>query len=1297
MFGHGRPRIYLWVVAIGLSLTWLGSTPSLRAQEVAVATDEQLLQLELRIALGGGVAKQWQGALSLSAGDITLVRMLGLEPDTPASIHPVENRLVINERSPRVYDGCDISVRAPRDAKLIVELSAQGPQGTPQSIEIPLADLVAGDHRCPIDQEHNQLLVRRTPGDKLHITLERDSLVFDTGETLRFSVTPHQANLPSDTALKCKVRLLTSPGDAEVWSGEADFRMDRSGVSPTLGPFECVLPDSEGVYRCTVEIIQPPRLGVALVRSKPLLTRDMQFVVLGTTSPVVDVKPWETVLEIDPAHPGWLERLTRFTKLNAIPGFAKEQLGNKKATFEPLLNTTVVQLATGGWQAYPLPIKAIGQPHILEVEYPSDLPQTLGISIVEPNAAGLVTPLGIDSGVEVSTPPTTGVSRFVKHRLVFWPRTKTPLVLLTNRHAERVAMFGKLRVLAGPQHLPDNTSPVADAPRGRLLAAYYDRPLFAENFGAGEALDGSTGRTLDDWNTFYLGARRLIEQLKYAGYNGAVISVACEGSTLYPSQLLDPTPKYDMGPFFSNGQDPLRKDVLEMMFRMFDREGLQLAPAIQFSTPLVELEELKLREAEAIGVGLIGSDGKSWLAARGARRGLAPYYNPLDERVRLAMRRVVDELAERYAHHEAFAGVSLQLGPESYSQLPGDEWAYDDRTLDRFARDAKAVLPARDPSTYTQRVQEVKTTHRDAWHAWRAKQLASLYTATERDLVRRRGNARLFLAGGEMFNSETLLKLARPTLPSQANQRAAMMATGIDPELLRGETNIVLLRPQRQFAPGVLAARGAHLDINRAREIDEAFQVSSTSGVHLFHEPSTLQLPEFEAVSPFGANNTTLFLATQFAPSQAENRRRFAQAMAAGDPQTIVDGGWQLPLGQEDSAREFLAVYRDLPPRRFDAVEPEGESRPAVVCRRAVHEGETYLYMVNASAWPTKVRLELVDPDGGTLTALGGRTMPTSVSMDPRRDVREFTLGPYDLQAWRSTSGRAQVAHWEATPPAEALAAARTTVDQLRSRAIALRTVAPLQVLSNAKFEAAAKSASSPAAQEIAGWIHEVNPGLKFELDRADARDQQALHVTSTGPVAWLRSEPFAPPTTGRMSVWVWIKVKDPQQQPELRLAIEGRHRDLPYYRFASVGAGKGAPPLKSEWAPYLFQIDDLPTSELSDLRVGFDLMGKGDIWLDDVQVFDRYFHDHEQDELLKIIALADLYLAKRKGADCQRVVEGYWPRFLTEYVPLPPAPPVAPQPSIAEEKGLVEPKTEEAKPAPTVGERIWGWVPKWR
>ena len=119
---------------------------------------------------------------------------------------------------------------------------------------------------------------------------------------------------------------------------------------------------------------------------------------------------------------------------------------------------------------------------------------------------------------------------------------------MTNRRERQPAVYGKIRVLAGWEHLPK--AAVGRPPPGRLLAAYMDRPLLAANFSAAESLDAWSGRSLDDWTTFHEGGLRLVEYLQHVGYNGLMISVLADGSTIYPSGLLEPTPRYDTGMFF---------------------------------------------------------------------------------------------------------------------------------------------------------------------------------------------------------------------------------------------------------------------------------------------------------------------------------------------------------------------------------------------------------------------------------------------------------------------------------------------------------------------------------------------------------------------------------------------------------------------------------------------------------------------------------------------------------------------------------------------------------------------------
>ena len=167
--------------------------------------------------------------------------------------------------------------------------------------------------------------------------------------------------------------------------------------------------------------------------------------------------------------------------------------------------------------------------------------------------------------------------------------------------------------------------------------AFYESPLFAENFGALAKPDSNIAEPLDDWRMFYTGANRLIQYLKSNSYRGAFITVACEGSSIFPSEHLASTPKHDNGVFFNSGQDPIRKDVLEMLFRMFEREGLTLVPAVALSAPLPEVEAFResnlargSNETETInGFDLV--DLNSVKRQRAIGDGL-PLYNPLDER-----------------------------------------------------------------------------------------------------------------------------------------------------------------------------------------------------------------------------------------------------------------------------------------------------------------------------------------------------------------------------------------------------------------------------------------------------------------------------------------------------------------------------------------------------------------------------------------------------------------------------------------------------------------------------------------
>jgi hypothetical protein len=303
----------------------------------------------------------------------------------------------------------------------------------------------------------------------------------------------------------------------------------------------------------------------------------------------------------------------------------------------------------------------------------------------------------------------------------------------------------------------------------------------------------------------------------------------------------------------------------------------------------------------------------------------------------------------------------------------------------------------------------------------------------------------------------------------------------------------------------------------------------------------------------------------------------------------------------------------------------------------------------------------------------------------------KLRLEAYDLVAARVEAPHLEVRSWRTMLDSTADTVLRESVRDLRLRANALRSPTPLTTLANASFEATA------AEEPIAGWTVAQGPALKAEIDHKGAKQgDSSLHLVSRAggdkdSVLWVRSRPIPVPETGRLAVWAWLKAPDARHQPTLRLAIEGRLDGQPYYRRANVGAsedGRATQPLMQEWSPFLFPVDDLPLQGLTELQIGFDLMSAGEVWIDDVQLYDLWFQENERDSLLKTIALADFQIQEGKVGDALQFTEGYWPQFLRRHV------------AIENTRMATLPTTPAPTPGPSgrngMFDGVRRWTPRW-
>jgi hypothetical protein len=540
-----------------------------------------------------------------------------------------------------------------------------------------------------------------------------------------------------------------------------------------------------------------------------------------------------------------------------------------------------------------------------------------------------------------------------------------------------------------------------------------------------------------------------------------------------------------------------------------------------------------------------------------------------------------------------------------------------------------------------------------------------------------------------MLDSPQVQRSLRPALPPKMKVDEILLTLGLRPQLYRDEPAMVWLRPQRIAPLESLSAQAVELQVNLSPEVDKLFSGGRQVGSLLFHEPQKTHLASFDAQSPFGPGSTYTWLVSQMSPSGDRNRRRFVHSLATLDAQIVLDGGWLLPLGQEESLRNLASTYRQLPAARFETL--PGESQPVTV-RTLVRDRETIVYLVNDSPWSVTATIDIDLPSGCRLEKLGNSRDIGTLARNGTSSSWTVAMRPYDLVAARFTAANVRFGPVRVALNKNVTVALEGRIKDLVARAAALGNPPPLNVLENPGFELPDRDAQVP------GWIANSPVGTAAELDSVEKHGgKRSLRLSSNGPTVSLRSAPFEAPQTGRLSVALWLRIADEKRQPTLRLALDGQFEDSEFFRYATVGgSGADAVPLLTQWAPYIFQVDDLPAEGLSDVRVRFDLLGAGEVWIDDIQLSDLVFSNNERLELNQLITLAKFKLQAGQVSDCVRLLEGYWPQFLVANVALTESPASLAQRQRGALQAAREPIGAAARP-PRVLDKMKGLVPKFR
>ncbi len=1288
----GPVMLRLYLTGIVIALCAFGITGESSAAEKTV---------RLRLAWGSGNAskQRWTGEIAVEGGVFTQLQPLGIEPDAPVALRIDGSQIVVDPLERRVFDGCDVTIRADEQARVQIRLrSEQLPQAV--AIESTMAEIATNQLQQPLDELGSFFLAHRSPGDQLRVLPTREHFVFGPGETWNLKLQPDLAAELQLSTVVLDVQLRAVGETKSSWRSSQKIS-DAAQLQQNID-FEIPCPTIEGAYRLTVTARPEEGFATRFVpgqQSKPIATRDVEFVVIDPAARLPRlVDDWQAVLTIDPANPRWWQRLPAWAQVPKLRERTSGAIGNVRPVIRPMATGDLVELPPAAegdepyWQSYTLPIREPGKPHLVEIEYPLGVAQHLAICLIEPDAAGRVTATQQDASLFSIAHSAAEDGEVDVHRFLIWPRTTAPQLLLANQHPSQPGQFGKIRLLKQAAELETLSEAPVFSSEERLVATYLSKPVLANSFGAAEVIDVGSGLSVHSWSTFLEATQRLAQTLRLRGYNGIMLSVAADGSALFPSQVIRPSPRYDTGLLAASGQDPRRKDVLEMLLRVFDREGLRVVPTVQFSTPLHRLEALRLAgDSRKTGIECLGYNGQNWLSGHPTNNGAAPFYNPLNNRVQTELIELVAELTNRYGSHQALAGVAVQVSGEGYGMLPGIASGMDDNTIAAFTRSTGIAVPGQGNDRFRHRASFLLGEHRNVWRDWRAAELTNFYSKLGQQVSMARSDLQLILATEDAFSGPELQQRVRKAIADAGQLNAILLDHGINLVSLNTNPAITTTLPHRIAATDRLQQRAIDLRVNTAVVEGELLPTAQCPAGLLFQTASQQRLPSFDELSPFGSEQSNFTLTSQPHATGADGRQELVRALATQDATTLVMGGELLATNVEPHTRRVIRTLQRLP---LVPVEVQTQRQQPVVARTYRTERATIVALVNESPWPVQSAVALSCANGCGWSKLGADdpqtdqfddTITNRGTLDPSEPMWQVELQPYDLQAWRFEDPQLQVGELQTTMSDLAKQELELRIREIESRTGNLNIERPYAQLQNPGFEL------EDGGLRIVGWQPRQGSRGSIGLDNRAARSgKRALRLTSEDAVGVaVQSHLFPSPETGQLLVSAYLRVGQLEEDALLRISVQGQEEGRRYRQAAQLGRQQL---VSKDWSLYEFALADVPLDGSEQLRLQFHLTGQAELQIDDVQLYDLHFDDSRRRSLVKRIYTAKLALERGQVVDCLSMLDDYWSQYMVEYVP--PAEPVALQAT------KISPVTEseQQEEAQGIRSRLRGWVPSfWR
>lgn len=1153
-----------------------------------------------------------------------------------------------------------------------------------QPMRFPLPLVLEGSRRTPT-QSPVEITVERVPWDVLSVDLTPDDALTPAPKPLegkekplpagvvaagsRFAVTVGFNVLSpeaTEVVVRCDAELKPIRGGEPVWRGALNEVVATNAASPPAFALPVVAPDLEGTYVLELKASWEPgpvhettklfgrliRRGRRALLGNPSATRRVTLAVVNpekgkekeqegpkgvttahaTGEHEVDAldlsrgrkhRPMASGRAAWPAsrRSGWSvppEALTEATRRDPLRGWIT-RAGSEVATLAP------ADASGLAWSAMGLRVNRPGRPHRLTVTVAGGQPSALGVAVVGVGGNGRPSarPRRLLDAC-ASGPPIAANGAPATFSWLVWPDASDPVLVLVNRASGSSVQVGSITLTELPE-LP--SGPTIEAPAG------------GPSRGIGLALTGGDtlerfGMAVEPGLSDVLAAAKALGE--YARSMGAT-------SVILPERLSDRAARRALEG--QAAEDSLGPDSMALTLYSLAVGGVSAWVELEFerTAPLPGLPGPG--DPEALARGLVRLD------RRGEADGPAPAYSPLCPEVAEALRRRVRAAVEGHKESGNLDGLLIRLG-QGPTLLGAVDTGLDDATYTRFAReafDAETVrsLPGMDladPERYAERCRFVSGSGRTPWLSWRSRQVAALYGGMNEAVHAALPSARLALATPGPDDGAAGWEARRADLAGLAPS-LAWRAVGLDLDVWPAAEDAPIV-----FRGARLGADDLERDLATSPELDAKVAARPARGVLL------------DAGAPPEGSGSPAVGLTLSAPALdvgPNGDEPLGHALAAIDARWVWIAATAV-AGHEERVCRFARIFRALPATAPAA--SESQPLPFGVAVRAHPAGaQTYLALANDTPYPIRLDMVLGGPATAPVYDVGrGATLRPVANPSGRHLVLD--LLPFGVSAVRVGAADLEVGAVTPYPSEIVLTNMRTQYEVLSARLSSLarggekgRDKARTGP-SNPGFEPdlgrgdghsslpgdkdKAPEAVEVCRQEPVGWQVVGGMGNGVSIDLGQPRSGRgALHLEVVDPPSSAVCENFTPNAQNGLLVQVWLRSDRPDAK--VRIWIEGESSGKPYRRVSEIH-------VRPTWTERAIRAGDIPPGGLDTARLRFELLGAGNLWIDDVAVSGEGLSEPERRNASKAIMAAIQAYRDKRFADFARLAGSHWARSTT-------------------------------------------------